>query len=146
MLFGLALLAVAFAAYGSLVPLRFQRLAVDAAVDRALNAPYTPLRPPSKSDYVTNVLLFVPVGFFALGAAAHPSRRRALALLVPVGVLSAAASVGIEFAQIFTVGRTPSWSDVEAQVIGYLIGAAAWIASGPAVANWLSPLFTSASV
>ena len=64
---------------------------------------------------------------------------------MPVGVLSAAASVGIEFAQIFTVGRTPSWSDVEAQVIGYLIGAAAWIASGPAVANWLSPLFTSAS-
>jgi glycopeptide antibiotics resistance protein len=123
-----ALAAVAFAAFavwGSLFPLTFQH--VDIALVRASfwaawgGGPLTW----SRSDFASNVLLFLPIGFFAAAAVdGRPGRPRPtaawLALLGGAVLLSAA----LEIAQGFVPWRTSSIVDVLAEAIGTAIGMA----------------------
>lgn len=66
-------------------------------------------------EWAANVLMFLPIGFFA-AAAAEPRYR---ARLVP---LAAAGSTLIETAQLFLPGRVSSVSDVIANTLGTLLG------------------------
>lgn len=144
-LVGLAATFVAFAAYGSFVPLRWNAVPLEAALTQFVNTPFVPLGRASRSDLLTNVLLFVPIGFFLLGAAAHRSRVLAGVWLLPVVLVCLALSVAIEFGQIFVSGRTPSWNDVFAETLGGALGAVAWIVAGMAVVNWLAVIGDSES-
>jgi glycopeptide antibiotics resistance protein len=137
-LFGAALLFLAFAAYGSIVPLQLRRMSIRDGWTIFSATPFEPLREVSRTDFATNILLFVPIGFLLLGAAAPRGRVRAIGWLPPVIVVAAAASVSIEFSQVFFSGRTPSWDDVLAQIIGASAGALAWIAIGPAATGWFA--------
>ncbi len=137
-LFGAALFFLAFAAYGSIVPLQFHRVPLREGLRIFLDTPFVSLAAASGTDFVTNVLLFMPIGFFLLGAAAPRGRVRAVAWLLPVAAVWVAASVAIEFSQVFFSGRTPSWDDVLAESIGGLAGALVWVAIGPAVVRWFS--------
>lgn len=140
-----ALLFIAFAAYGSFVPLRLRAVPLGAAVQQFAGTPLIPFARASRSDFITNVLLFVPIGFFLLGASANRSRGLAVALLLPVVAIGVALSVAIEFGQIFVQGRTPSWNDVVAESIGGVAGALVWLAAGSAVVNWIAELFRTES-
>ncbi len=144
-LVALALLFVGFAAYGSFVPLRPRGISWDDAVRQFVATPFIPLARASKSDLITNVLLFVPIGFFALGALANHSRKAAFAWTVPTAMLCAALSVAIEFGQIFVHGRTPSWNDVFAESLGAAFGVLVWVACGNTVVDWLAPVRHSTS-
>ena len=106
-----ALAFLGFAAYGSVVPLRMRHVSLLAGVEAFLKTPFVPLSRASRTDFATNVLLFVPIGFFALGAAAPRLRTHAAVLLAPVVVAASAASVAIEFSQSAT-GR-PFTSQLE---------------------------------
>jgi len=139
----LAVLFVGFAVYGSLVPLRFREVSYAEAVERFANTPLVPLPQASKSDFLTNVLLFVPIGFLLLGAVAGHSRHAAILLTLPVVLVGAALSVAIEFGQIFVVGRTPSWNDVVAESLGGTLGALLWVMAGSAVVAWIAGVFRS---
>ena len=97
-LLGLAGVFVAFAAYGSFVPLRWNAVPLDAAVERFAQTPFIPLSRASRSDFLTNVLLFVPIGFFR--GAANRSRGLAVVWLLPVTLVCLGLSVAIEFGQI----------------------------------------------
>jgi VanZ family protein len=132
----LAAAFLAFAAYGSLVPFDIQRVTFHEAVARFAATPWVPLAHASKTDLLTNVLLYVPIGFFVLGTLAADSRRLALLgwPLVVCAALVFAAS--IEFGQIFVSGRTASWNDVAAQTAGAAAGGALWILMGSLVADW----------
>jgi glycopeptide antibiotics resistance protein len=141
----LAALFVAFAAYGSFVPLRLRHIGLGEAVRQFATTPLVSVVHASGSDFITNVLLFVPIGFFLLGTFANRSQGLAVALFLPVVATCAALSVAIEFGQIFVQGRTPSWNDVVAETIGGLIGALVWAAVGSAVVEWLAELFQSES-
>ena len=141
----LAGLFVAFAAYGSFVPLHLRRMGLGEAVQRFAATPLVPLAHASRSDFITNVLLFVPIGFLLLGALANRSRGLAVALLLPVVAIAVALSVAIEFGQIFVHGRTPSWNDVVAESLGSFIGALVWVAVGRAVVEWFAALFQTQS-
>lgn len=66
-------------------------------------------------EWAANVLMFLPIGFFA-AAAAEPRYR---ARLVPI---AAAVSALIETAQLFVPGRVSSVSDVVANTLGTLFG------------------------
>jgi len=137
-LLGAALFFLAFAAYGSIVPLQFHRVPLREGLRIFIATPFVSLAAASGTDFVSNILLFMPIGFFLLGAAAPRGGGRAVAWLLPVAAVWVAASVAIEFSQVFFSGRTPSWDDVLAQIIGACAGALAWIAIGPAATRWFA--------
>ena len=79
---GWATLAYAvFVVYGSLVPLDFHYRPLAAAWDAFLQTPYLHLDVGSRADWVANILLYIPLGFFATGWLAAVSRSRAQSLV-----------------------------------------------------------------
>lgn len=141
----LALLCVVCAAYGSFVPLRWRPIGWSEGLRLAVAMPVEPVWHVFNGDFFTNVLVFLPIGFFAAGAAsapeAPPRQRRSLH---PAGVAGAALigsavlSVLIELGQVYIRDRTPSWSDVYAQALGGLAGAVLWMLVGVASTMWVA--------
>jgi glycopeptide antibiotics resistance protein len=129
--------SLGFAAYISFVPFNFstlERAQLFAAVRTALT-----LSVESRTNFLANIILFVPVGFFgagALGLEARPLLGSGLrAALLVAGTL--ASSSAIEATQIFLPSRTAAGSDVLAQLLGGAIGMALWLHAGREVGAWL---------
>jgi glycopeptide antibiotics resistance protein len=142
----LALLFLALAAYGSLVPLRFSPMPLADAIEQFRHVEFIPLHRASRSDLVANVLLLLPFGFFAAGtlvARARPPLR--LAVVPLIALIGAAAATAIELGQVYTHSRTPSWNDVFGQTIGAALGAMCWAALGPRTLGVLRGIVRSPS-
>lgn len=146
----LVLLAIGFtilAIYGSFVPFKYRPLDWNVAVERFRNIPYLDLGIKSRADWVSNILLFIPISFFWVGAALV-DRRRPLVwglFVVPVVVVSSTAlCIGIEFTQLWFPPRTVSQNDIQAETIGSVIGAVLWMFTGQMAVNWARS-FTVAS-
>ncbi|MDB5800570.1 MAG: hypothetical protein JWL63_1509 [Rhodocyclales bacterium] len=135
----LLLLYLGFVIYGSLVPLNYQPMPLDAAWARFLNTPFLALGIDSRADWVANLLLFIPLAFFLVQVLAEgrgPVSR--LAICATVLVLCAALAVSIEFVQLFFPPRTVSQNDILAESLGALVGIALHAAFGKAVIAWLA--------
>lgn len=134
-----ALLFIAFAIYGSLVPLRSRHLTFNEAIAQFRALRFTPFAFASKTDTLSNFALFLPIGFLSTGAIVAGRSRLTSAMAVPMVVLVAGAlSVSIEFAQIFIPGRTASLNDVASETAGALCGAIGWVVFGPLVSAWMA--------
>ncbi|MCU0878458.1 MAG: VanZ family protein [Pirellulaceae bacterium] len=133
------LLAIFLAVYGSLVPLNVQEISWDAATERFREVLQTPLNFASRTDWATNVLLFVPIGFFATGLlfGNRPSDRRRGLGVVLIVCGCAVLSLAIEFAQLWVVDRTTSQNDIVAESFGGLVGAFGWVLFGRTLLQWL---------
>jgi VanZ family protein len=123
----LAALTAAFATYISLVPFNFTwppDATLAGAVHRLLEAELV-----SRSNFLGNVLLFAPLGFFGAGVVFAPAKRRAYSVIgvVALVAMSIALSLAIELLQVFVPGRTPSLVDVAAQTAGMLAGVGTWL-------------------
>jgi VanZ family protein len=131
--------AMAFAAYGSLVPFTFEPIGWEAAIARLTRARARGLVVVSRTDLAANVLLFVPIGYLLLAWLRTDRVRRAGHLITAAGVavVCAVYSVAIESAQAFVPARLPSMTDVAAQWAGGLAGVLLWLAAGPAATRWL---------
>jgi len=140
-LFVVAVVYLAFVVYGSLVPLRYQSLPWEQAVARFQAMPYLTLGIASRADWVANLLLFIPLGFFWTGVF-WPWRRPGWRLLVApqLFLLFAGLSLAIEFVQIYFPQRTVSINDVIAETVGGAIGIGLWWAWGRPVSIWLQSL------
>jgi VanZ family protein len=80
----------------------------------------------SRVDLLSNILLYIPFGFFAF----HSLQMRRYSVLTWFGVilLGSTLSACMELAQYFDEGRVTSMGDVYANAIGTAIGAtAAWL-------------------
>jgi glycopeptide antibiotics resistance protein len=135
----LALGSLAFAIYGSLVPLDYSPLSLQDAWERFRSLRDLRTGLTSRSDWATNTLLFVPLGFFALGWL-WPTRGVWTRLLTSslVWLATIAVSVSIEFSQFWFPPRTPSLNDIVAQSMGSLAGILFWWVRGPALWAWVS--------
>jgi len=123
-----------FVVYGSLVPCEFRSVPLADAWRTFLSRE---LGIVSRSDFVANVLLFIPLTFFAMGALTRENTRRhrwAAALLVLLG--AAVVSAAIEFTQVYFPPRTQSLNDVIAEAAGSVAGIAVWFLWGGAVTRW----------
>ncbi len=138
-----AFLFFAFVAiYGSVVPLEPQPLELETAV-ATFRESFAHHRQPvivvSRTDWATNVLLFIPIGYCAMAALLvdRKSWRRAC-LGIPIILLGCfALSISIEFAQLWFPPRVPSFYDIEAQTIGTLLSSLLWLAFGQHATNWM---------
>lgn len=130
---------LAFAVYGSLVPLDFHAHSFAEAWSRFRDIPYLHLSIASRSDWVANILLFMPIGY--CGLAAWTCERRSKAALVAAAILIVAfcivLSVALEFTQIWFPPRTVSQNDIVAESIGSIVGVALWCALGRTTTAWL---------
>ena len=106
--------------YGSLFPFQFHNDPPSSGSLRALIATWR--TPTSRGDLIANLLLYFPVGLFAV-----PSLRGlpSIARFVLVVVGGVALSVSMELTQFYEAGRISSLMDVYANTAGVLLGAAA---------------------
>jgi len=126
-----------FVVYGSLVPLHFRAMPLDAAIAAFRQIPWLQLGIGSRADWVANLLLFIPLAFIFTGALAH-GRGLFVRLLASALVLAAGVglSLGIEFTQLFFPQRTVSQNDIAAECLGAVIGVAAWWTVGGRFLGW----------
>lgn len=78
---------------------------------------------PGRITFLANVLLYMPLGFFAIHALGR--RGGAAARMVLITLFGAFLSVSMELLQYFDAGRITDAPDVYANTLGTLIGAAA---------------------
>jgi VanZ family protein len=118
-----ALIAAMIAAviiYGSLYPFAFRAHGgLDDAV-AALLASWA--HRTSRGDVISNVLLYIPFGLFAVNALAAGSRALRIGFVTTAGLL---LSVGIELVQFYEVARNSVMSDVYCNTAGTFLGAIA---------------------
>jgi len=126
-----------FVVYGSLVPLHFRAMPLDAAIAAFRQIPWLDLGIGSRADWVANLLLFIPLAFIFTGALSH-ARGVLVRLLASALVLAAGVglSLGIEFTQLFFPQRTVSQNDIAAESLGAVIGIAAWWWAGRRFLGW----------
>ncbi len=136
---GLFLFYLVFVVYGSLVPLAYVAQPWDTSVARLLALRDQPLDFSSRSDWATNLVLFIPLTFLAGQAWGSRARGMAQGLLGLLLVVAASGlAIGIEFTQMFFPPRTPSPNDIVALGISGAIGVGLHWALGPRVAAWVA--------
>ena len=137
----LAVAAMAFAIYVSLIPFRLRGLPFWPALHTFASVISTPeVGRVSRTNFLANLLLFIPIGFALIGALLVDRRPRVLRSVAAAGTTllsGVAVSLTAEFLQMFAPGRVPARADVNAQTVGCLAGIAAWFAIGPALTLWL---------
>lgn len=114
----ITLAVVGVIVYGSLYPFAFE--SKPGSPLRALAATYK--LQDSRGDFVANILLYLPFGFFAMQAL----RRRAAAWQVAgVTLAGMLLSTGMELSQLYIPGRVTSLADICSNTIGSFLGAGA---------------------
>lgn len=86
---------------------------------------------PGRGDFLSNILLYVPFGFF--GVLAGPKAWGAAGRAVLASLLGAGLSVCIELTQSFDAGRYTTATDVYANFAGAALGALAGCVGGSAL-------------
>lgn len=126
------MLWLGFVAYGSLVPLDYQPLALSVAIERFAAIPYLKLGAESRADWIANSVLYFPLGALAaLTLRGWLPQTRPLAA-VGAWACCAAFAVGVEFLQLFFPPRTVSLNDLLAEWIGAALG----VLAAPRLGAW----------
>ena len=125
----LALGYLFFVVYGSLLPFEFKPLSFAGAWDRFQSIPWLKLGIEQRADWVANLLLYIPLGFFVCGLLVGRSRRVAVLLigLALAWIFGSLVAAGVEYLQIFFPQRTFSLNDLYAEIFGTLLGAVFWL-------------------
>jgi VanZ family protein len=109
---------VALILYGSLYPFEF-RLPPDGSGAWSTLLSGWSTRP-GRADFFANVLLYVPFGWFGMGAL--PRQGSTGLRLVLVALAGAVLSVTVELVQYFDVGRVTTATDVYGNLLGAVVG------------------------
>jgi hypothetical protein len=131
---GLGLFLLSLAIYGSLVPFHYRSSPRDAALARQWNIAWLLIGVEGRSDFVPNVLLFIPPGYLSVavpGVDWHPMFLIPAAL--PIVPLLCGLAVGIELARIWFERQTVSLNDTIVESVGAVIGAAARAITGKTI-------------
>jgi len=121
-----ALIAAAIL-YGSLFPFHFREPAGDVGPLGALLQTWNVL-PTSRGDPLSNILLYLPFGFF--GMLAVRNRLGAPVRVVVVTLAGLVLCVAVELVQVYDVGRVTSLTDVYSNTLGTMLGAAGGLIVG----------------
>jgi len=131
---------VLFVIYGSLVPLKYKDRTFDDTWAAFQNIPFLNLGVGSRADWISNGVLYVPVGFLTAYLLTQTFQRLPRFLLyVPALAFSVALAVGVEFTQLYFPQRTVSLNDIVAECIGGGLG----ILLAARYAHWFETLFES---
>lgn len=139
------LIYLLFVIYGSLVPIDYHPLPLDQAWNAFKNISYLSIDIGSRTDWATNILLFIPLSFLWL-CFLNPQTIIARILISFLIFLSCIAlSFGIEFTQLFFPPRIASQNDIFAESIGAAVGIVAWWWKGHDLSEWISSWWSTNS-
>lgn len=124
----LSLLCSLFIVYGSWLPFQPSEESFETAIKTFLQLWQQPSTAISRIDFATNILLAVPLAFFASALLAH-LRLSVMRYLLVLSYCLLLAFV-VEFGQLMFNGRVSSPYDVIAQGIGAVLGILLWRYSG----------------
>jgi glycopeptide antibiotics resistance protein len=141
--FWITLAFMAFVIYGSLVPLTYRPVPLGEAFERYTSALSKPVVVKDRADWLANILLFIPLGFVAMGWRCVDRHRTDPLAMALVLISCTMLSAGIEFAQIFFPPRDTSLNDIVAETLGGAIGILGWLAAGQHATDYLRKLWTS---
>ena len=113
--------------YINLVPFEYRAVPLGEAVDRFRHLPWLHIMALDRARWFSNVMQFVPFGFFACGAI---GRRSRLFGAIGAALLGASLAAGLEFAQIWVPPRTVALDDIVAELFGTAFGIVCWILIG----------------
>ena len=128
----LASVFCAIAIFGSLAPFTFRAVSWEDARAR-IEVP--DIHRLSRFDLVANVALFVPIGFFLMGA--YRANHGAVGATFRVALASAFLSAALEGAQLYLPSRTPSLADFCAEQTGAAAGIVLWTRLGHDLTTWV---------
>lgn len=131
--------------YGSLVPFHFQALSLNEFSQQLNDVVSQPILVFSKSDFLANILLFVPLSFLLMGSCCFGRSSPGWRLLIPVIFFSVLLGACIECLQLMFPPRKASLNDVLAQAIGSTLGGLLWIFAGTTITNRVNELSQSAN-
>jgi VanZ family protein len=120
-----AAIMVAVIVYGSLYPFRFETPAGHAGAVATLLHTWNSM--PGRGDFLANVLLYIPLGFFGALALGRSTWWARAAVVTLFGLT---LSAGVELTQYFDPGRDPSMTDVYSNALGTMLGAAGGLVIG----------------
>ena len=131
------------AIYASLTPFTCEPFALDQMVASFSRLTYVPLDLASRSDFVSNILLFVPFGFLAAGAARADRRGLggSVAAALAVGAVGVLTSVAVELTQTFCPPRIASLNDIVTDTLGVALGVSIWAVLGDDLTESLRSFF-----
>jgi len=131
-----ACLSAVFGSYIGLVPFQFAFPADASILETFRRSAEQGIG--SRANFLANILLFSPVGFFGAGALVGRSNRRWITVVAVVCLLVATGVLGlaVEVLQVMVPSRTPSLADVAAQVTGTIAGIGCWFAAHRDVHAW----------
>jgi glycopeptide antibiotics resistance protein len=121
-----AFLFVAFAVWGSLFPFDVRPLSAGDALALFWSAWQTGPASWSRSDFASNVLLFIPIGLFGCATFDRWWPDRHTRAILTVLVLAVLLSSWLEVAQALVPSRTSSVVDVLAETLGAAAGLVLW--------------------
>jgi VanZ family protein len=117
---------LALIAYGSLYPFNFKSDAIQGGVLDALNQ--LSWARAGRGDRISNVLLYLPLGFcLFLWLELRWHRMASIVLATTLGSL---LSLTMEIAQVYVSARVPSLTDLALNAVGTLLGTTAGLAWG----------------
>ncbi len=120
-----------FIIYGSLVPLNYHFIPFEDALLSFQHIPYLDLGARSRADWISNIVLYLPLTFFL--ASSFANRTKSFQLFISsvfILAFSLTLAVTIEFYQQFFPPRTVSQNDLIAETMGSIIGLALWFGYG----------------
>lgn len=122
----LVVAVVALIVYGSLYPFNFKRNAIEGGVLQALTQ--LSWARADRGDRISNVLLYLPLGFCLFLSLSQRFRRGSSVLLATL--LGTSLSLCIEVAQVYISSRVPSLTDLTLNGAGTVLGASGGLAWG----------------
>jgi glycopeptide antibiotics resistance protein len=132
----LALIYAVVTVFASLVPLEYQPQTTEEVSRKLAKVREDGIQFESMSDWVTNVVLFIPLGYLLAAAFAVDRPGAGPLVAVVVMALCALLSASIEFTQLFFPPRVTSLNDVVAETAGGTIGALMWLLLGQQLTQW----------
>jgi VanZ family protein len=114
-----AAIIVAVILYGSLYPFTFYQ--PEGGVGPLKHLVQSWAETPGRGDFIANIFLYLPLGFF--GSLAVAGSGRALPRILLVSLAGGLLSTTMELAQYYIVGRVSAADDVYANLIGTVLGA-----------------------
>ena len=115
---------IGFVIYGSLVPLDFNNLPLNQAIDRFFAIELLNVGAQGRADWVSNGVLYVPVAFLTVNLlAGHRIGPPSVWNLIASVTFSFLLAISIEFAQLYFPPRTVSLNDLIAEFLGAILGA-----------------------